>query len=407
MSTPAQHPLTLDRIWVVDLAVAAGLLLASLVLSAVSGTNEGLLTVLLVASVALRRKRPATALAVGALAAVGQLVMHSGPSPSIAAVPVLVYSLARWASPEIGKAALVTGLVGSVLGPLRWAFGAGNGLGLLGLLVMVLACAGIVVAAFLVGARRRESVENLQQRAVSAAETEQLRTAEEVQRAQVATAHERTRIARELHDIVAHSLSVIVVQAEGGKALAARRPEQASEVLTTIAETSRQALDEMRRMVGLLRGGEPEQAAYAPMPSLLDIPELVHRTSERATLRTYGEPPPVSPALGLTAYRIVQESLTNVLKHAGPQARAGVTVAYTAATIELEVVDDGGAATAPETPLFAADGRTPGPGHGLQGMAERVALHAGTVSAEPGPDGGFVVRASLPLDVPPTLPPAL
>jgi signal transduction histidine kinase len=210
------------------------------------------------------------------------------------------------------------------------------------------------------------------------------------------TVEERARIARELHDIVAHSLSVIVVQAEGGRALAAKRPERAAEVLGTIAETSREALEEMRRMVQLLRSGngEPEKAAYLPTPGLEDLADLVRKTSEIAQFTVFGAVPKVSRALGLSAYRIVQESLTNVLKHAGPDAVARVTVAYTAEAVEIEVSDDGRGASA------GSDGL----GHGLQGMRERVALHGGTFTSAPRPEGGFTVRARLPYAHEPSIP---
>jgi signal transduction histidine kinase len=281
-------------------------------------------------------------------------------------------------------------LVGAVLGPLRWALGVSDtSTGLIYLAMGVTGCAGIVIAAYLVGSRIREGAEVSRERQLSELERSRLMLAEQQQRAAVAAVDERNRIARELHDIVAHSLSVIVVQAEGGKALAVKRPEQASEVLGTIAETSRAALEEMRRMVGLLRSGrgEDEQTSYLPAPGLDDVADLVHRTSGSAELAVFGEPPPVSQALGLTAYRIVQESLTNVLKHAGPDARARVTLAYTATSVEIEVVDDGQGGVAEDD----------GQGHGLQGMAERVALHGGSLSTGPRPDGGFTVRASLPL----------
>jgi DNA-binding NarL/FixJ family response regulator len=125
-------------------------------------------------------------------------------------------------------------------------------------------------------------------------------------------------IARELHDIVAHSLSVMIVQAEGGRAAATRKPEVAAEALDTIAETGREALHEMRRIVGVLRAGPNEEpASYAPAPTLEEIPDMVARTSDRITLVVQGNPQPVSQALALTAYRVTQEALTNFLKHAG------------------------------------------------------------------------------------------
>jgi signal transduction histidine kinase len=189
---------------------------------------------------------------------------------------------------------------------------------------------------------------------------------------------------------------VIVVQAEGGRALAAKHPDQAPAVLATIAETSREALEEMRKMVGLLRSGgaEPEQVTYRPTPGLTDLAELVRKTSDTAEFTAFGTVPRVSPALGLSAYRVVQESLTNVLKHAGPRAAARVTVAYTADSIEIEISDNGrGDAASPDRL-----------GHGLQGMRERVALHGGSMSAEPRPGVGFVVRVWLPYASEPSAP---
>jgi signal transduction histidine kinase len=147
----------------------------------------------------------------------------------------------------------------------------------------------------------------------------------------------------------------------------------------------------MRRIVDLLRGGESDPS-YLPSPGVEDIAELVTRSGDRFEMTVFGSPPPASPALGLTAYRVVQESITNVLKHAGPLAKARVTVAYTPQAIEIEVTDDGrgAAADATESPVV---------GHGLRGMAERVALLHGSLDARPRPGGGFTVRATIPLDV--------
>ena len=386
-----------DRRLLLDAAVAVvvGLVVATPYLTYSPAAAAA--SLLLASSLAVRRLLPTVALALGTVGALGQLLAYSAPMLGIVVVPVLVYSVARWGGHRRGRTGLLLGLVGAVLGPLRWAVGVSDtSTGLIYLAMGVTGCAGIVIAAYLVGSRVREGAEVSRERQLSELERSRLMLAEQQQRAAVAAVDERNRIARELHDIVAHSLSVIVVQAEGGKALAAKRPEQAPEVLGTIAETSRAALEEMRRMVGLLRSGrgEDEQTSYLPAPGLDDIADLVHRTSGSAELVVFGEPPPVSQALGLTAYRIVQESLTNVLKHAGPDARARVTLAYTAASVEIEVVDDGrGAATEDDCQ-----------GHGLQGMAERVALHDGTLTTGPRPDGGFVVRASLPLADSPATP---
>jgi signal transduction histidine kinase len=311
---------------------------------------------------------------------------------------VLIYSAARWGGGQLGRTAVLLGLAGAVLGPARWALAVGSTSAALIYFAMgVTGCAAVVLAAYQIGRRQRESLENDRERELSELERSRLQLAELQQRATVAAVDERNRIARDLHDIIAHSLSVIVVQAEGGKALALKRPEKGPEVLGTIAETSREALEEMRRMVGLLRSGaqiEQEQTSYVPTPGLEEIPELVRKTTERAELAVFGEVPPVSQALGLTAYRIVQEALTNVLKHGGPAASARVTLAFTASAVEIEVADDGRGA--------AAD--SDGLGHGLQGMQERVAIHGGTLTAGPRPAGGYVVRAALPLGGEPTLP---
>jgi len=354
-------------------------------------------SVVLASSLMMRRLVPRVALAVGTVAALAQLFAQSTPMLGIVVVPILVYSAARWGGRELGQTALVLGLVGAVLGPIRWALAVGSASAAMIYFAMgVTGCAGVVLAAYLVGRRRSESVANVRERELSELERSRLMLAEQQQRAAVAAVDERNRIARDLHDIVAHSLSVIVVQAEGGRALASKRPEKGPEVLGTIAETSREALEEMRRMVGLLRSGargEPEETSYVPTPGLDEIPDLVRKTSERAELAVFGAVPQVSQALGLTAYRIVQESLTNVLKHGGPTATARVTLAFTAAAVEIEVADDGRGAAA------GGDGH----GHGLQGMQERVAIHGGTLAAGPRAAGGFTVRATLPLNAEPTV----
>ena len=395
--TTVRETLLSDRRFVVDLVLAV---VVALVVTApyVTYPAAAAASLLLASALALRRTLPKVALAIGAAGALAQLVAVPNPMVGIVVVPALVYSAARWGDRTDGQSALMLGLVGAVLGPVRWALSVGSPSAALIYFAMgVTGCAGIVLAAYLVGRRRREGLENVRERESSELERSRLMLAEQQQRAAVSAVDERNRIARDLHDIVAHSLSVIVVQAEGGKALTAKRPEKGPEVLGTIAETGREALEEMRRMVGLLRSGgsaEPEQTPYLPAPGLDDIPDLVQKTSDRAELSVFGEPPRVSQALGLTAYRLVQESLTNVLKHAGPAATARVTLAYTAAAIEIEVTDDG--------PGVVEGGD--GMGHGLRGMHERVAIHGGTLSAGPRAQGGFTVRASLPLAAEPTVP---
>jgi signal transduction histidine kinase len=205
--------------------------------------------------------------------------------------------------------------------------------------------------------------------------------------ARAAAAEERARIARELHDILSHSVSVMVVQAGAERMAQGSDRAATGETLEAIERTGRQALIEMRRLLGMLRvGGEPP--AHTPQPTLGELDELVAQVREAGLpveLHVAGEPAAVPPAVAVSAYRIVQEALTNVLKHAGP-ARARVVVRYASRALELEIADDGRGS--------AAVGDA---GHGLVGMRERVALYGGDFDAGTRNGGGFVVRARLPL----------
>ena len=210
------------------------------------------------------------------------------------------------------------------------------------------------------------------------------------QRAREAASAERSRIARELHDIVAHSVSVMVAQAGGAEELLESSPERAREALRSVRETGQQALVEMRRMVGLLRlegdGGE-----LAPQPRLTQLEELVAQARAAGLpteLRVEGPARTLPPGVDLSAFRILQEALTNARKHAG-EATARVTVRWTDDALELEVVDDGSGTS------NNGDG-----GHGLVGMRERAALFGGEVRAGPEPSGGFAVRVRLPITAP-------
>jgi signal transduction histidine kinase len=211
---------------------------------------------------------------------------------------------------------------------------------------------------------------------------------EREERARAAVAEERVRIARELHDVVAHAISVIVLQARGGRRSLATDPRETREALDMIEATGSQALAEMRRLLGMLRRDD-EEIALAPQPSLRYLDALAAQVRE-AGLPVYvsieGEPNRLSPGVDLSAYRIVQEALTNALKHAGP-ATARVVVRYGEHDLELEIADTGVGAAASD-----------GDGHGLAGMRERVSLYGGKIDAGPRDEGGFSVRARLPLD---------
>jgi signal transduction histidine kinase len=211
---------------------------------------------------------------------------------------------------------------------------------------------------------------------------------EREEKARAAVAEERVRIARELHDVVAHAISVIVLQARGGRRSLATDPGETREALDTIEATGSQALAEMRRLLGMLRRDD-EQIALAPQPSLRYLDALAAKVREAGLpvdLSVEGEPIELPPGVDLSAYRIVQEALTNALKHAGP-ATARVVVRYRENDLELEIADTG-----------LGMGANDGEGHGLVGMRERVSLYGGRIEAGPRNGGGFAVRARLPLD---------
>lgn len=209
--------------------------------------------------------------------------------------------------------------------------------------------------------------------------------------ARAAVAEERARIAREMHDVVAHSISVMVVQAEAAEAMIDSDPARARRPLAAVQQTGRDALTELRRMLGVLRERAEEGAALAPQPGLAGLDDLARQVRDAGlpvTVRVEGAPRPLPPGIDLSAYRIVQEGLTNALKHAGP-ATAEVLVRYGERELELSVSDDG----------RGHDPAANGGGHGLLGMRERVALYGGELAAGPRPQGGFALTARLPLDV--------
>ena len=227
---------------------------------------------------------------------------------------------------------------------------------------------------------RRLSERHLEARALAAER-------EREEKARAAVAEERVRIARELHDVVAHAISVIVVQARGGRRSLTTQPEEAREAFDSIEASGREALAEMRRLLGMLRQGDQE-LALVPQPSLRYLDALVAQVKEAGLpveLSVEGEPAALPPGVDLSAYRIVQEALTNALKHAGP-ATAQVVVRYGAEHLEVDVTDTGRRPTADD-----------GAGHGLVGMRERVTLFGGELEAGHRREGGFAVRARLPL----------
>jgi len=228
--------------------------------------------------------------------------------------------------------------------------------------------------------QRRSETRQLEERAASAER-------EREERARAAVADERARIARELHDVVAHQIVLMTVQAEGAARLPADDP-RIREALATISGAGREGLSEMRRMVGLLR--EPaDDDSLAPQPGLADLDPLIAHFGEAGlpvSVRVDGEPRRLPGGVDLSAYRIIQESLTNALKHGGPGVSADVTLAYGPDCLDITVVDDGRGITGPM-----------GSGHGIVGMEERAALLSGELRTGARDGGGFAVHASIPV----------
>jgi signal transduction histidine kinase len=205
-------------------------------------------------------------------------------------------------------------------------------------------------------------------------------------------ASERRRIAREMHDVVAHSMSVIAVQAAAGREIVHANPDKAAEVFARIESVGRESLAELRRMLDVIRDTGDGDASLTPQPGIADIAHAVAQSSDGGVatqLVVEGRQRPLAPGVELTAYRIVQEALTNVRKHAGRTATATVRISYGAHELVVTVTDDGrGAATA----LSGI-----GAGQGLIGMRERVEIYGGEFSSGPRPAGGYAVRAVLPI----------
>jgi signal transduction histidine kinase len=390
------HPVVVDAALFCPLA-----LLLALVLASGGSPWQAVAAVVQVGVLALRRARPVlTAAVVDGVAAAHLLtgvVGGSGPgeallvSPSDAAVLVALYSVAahgpRWAR--------YWGLVVALAGALGLGVALGRASGDVGealvVVVSVTVTAGVLaLLAWTLGQWRRTRlahVRTLEERARGVeTEREQLQA--------LAAAAERARIAREMHDVVAHSLSVVIAQADGGRYAATADPAAAVRALEAVAGTGRAALTDMRRLLGVLR--EDGGAVFEPQPGVEDVPALV--ASVRASglpvaLVTTGEARQLPAGAGLAVYRVVQEGLTNVLKHGGPSARATVRLHWSPGRLEAHVEDDGRGASA------GVDGeaRGDGVGRGLAGMAERMALYGGTAHAGPRSGGGFAVQAVLPV----------
>jgi signal transduction histidine kinase len=343
---------------------------------------------------AWRRRHPLAVSLVTGLATAGYGL---APYPDLA-MPIPIggvvgmYSVAAWGS---RRAARFAGLFAAVVAVVSLSLPRTDA-DLVDAAFVSLALAG----AWLLGDRarvQRALAAELQERA---ARLERER-ADEARRA---VASERTRIARELHDVVAHHVSMMVVQAEAGPVAVEHDPARAAGAFEAIAATGRQALVEMRRLLGMLRGDEEQAPSLAPQPGLAEVPSLVEqvgRAGLRVELVVEGTEAALPPGVDLSAYRIVQEALTNALRHGGP-GRARVLVRYGADDLRLQISNEAAA----DNGLESASGRQPtdsdrpdrGSGRsGLLGMQERVNLFGGELRAGPGPDGGFTVVARLPI----------
>ncbi|WP_350281328.1 sensor histidine kinase [Kribbella sp. HUAS MG21] len=309
--------------------------------------------------------------------------------PGNAGLLVALYAISVYGDVRLSRIALGIGGLGVLMAVSRyWANSDWKQQ-----ITMMVALGAVVFGVWAFGERRRTRGLYVAQLEERAAQLERDRDRE----AKLAVSNERTRIAREIHDVVAHGLSIMIVQADGGLYAADQSPDAAKKALATIGDTGRASLTEMRKMLGLLKQDEqselgPHQAR--PQPGVSSLPELIENVREAGLSVEYqvtGEPRELPALLGLTAYRIVQEGLTNTLKHAGPGARTSVTLDFGREMLTVVVTDDGhGAGVAPSSD----------PGHGLVGMRQRVSVSGGTVNAGPKAGGGYEVVARLPYDLP-------
>jgi signal transduction histidine kinase len=374
--------------------------------------------------VVFRRAYPVQAFAVVIAVGALQVLLLHRPAGADLAVLVVLYTLAASRPRRISLRGLAICLAGGAVAIVRW-HPAHGGLNLSTIGTEAILFGAPVLLAWLLGdsARwRRGYYQALEERA---ARLERERDAQ----AQVAAAAERARIAREIHDVVAHNVSVMVVQADGAAFALDSSPQRAREALAAISATGRRALTEMRSLLGVLRDppgrdgglgdgelgdmtlgdgtlgdgtlGDPGPA-LAPQPGVEDLADLLEQARTAGlpvSLTVSGTPRPVPAGEALAAYRVVQESLTNVRKHAGPGATAVVSLDYDEEGLMIRVTDDGAGASAVPGRLGGVTGSAgpAGPGHGLAGMRERVELYGGTARSGPRAGGGYEVTARLPV----------
>jgi signal transduction histidine kinase len=378
-----------------------------------------------IAAVAVQRRWPIPALVAALLAAVVQMALAAGPVPADLAVPIILYTIAAERRRKVSLALLgaalavvtawtvyvaldgkadgwlesLAGRAGkggrggqeaspgtAVLLPHRAATdGPGENLTTFGPTdwggIPVLGSP--LVVAWAIGWSVQSRRAYLGELMARARDLERERD----QQAALAVAAERARITREVHDVVAHGLAIIVMQAQGGTAAFAKRPTDTLAALDTIVATGRASLADMRHV--LSAPGQIDDPG--PVPGLAQLPRLVDQVRQAGTrvqLHIDGSPRPLPTGVDVSSYRIVQEALTNTMKHAGPGACAQVVVSYSSDELRLDASDNG-----------TGESASGGIGNGLRGMRERAALLGGEVAAGPGPDGGYVVRARIPLNL--------
>ncbi|EMF01656.1 two-component sensor histidine kinase [Streptomyces mobaraensis NBRC 13819 = DSM 40847] len=387
-----RHPTGVDSFWAVLLL---GLCALTLTENAMRSPGERVAAVgvslLMCTVVALRRRMPEKMLILAIVVGLAQLAFDVEVNLYDVPMLVIVYTVAsgpcRWAS----RVALVGGVLAPVLYFWRWPDTTSDSLthDLFGLAFGAFP----FLLSWVLGDRMRTRRAYWDQLEERAARLEK----EREQQAKMAVTAERARIARELHDVVAHNVSVMVVQADGAAYVLDSSPEQAKQALETISGTGRQALAEMRRLLGVLRteDGSAPAGEYVPQPDVEQIEELVEQVRGAGLpvdYRVEGSARPLPSGVELTAYRIVQEALTNTRKHGGPDAGASVRLTYFDDGLGLLVEDDGRGA---QHELYESGGAD-GMGHGLIGMRERVGMVGGTLDAGPRPGGGFRISVLLP-----------
>ncbi|SCK58219.1 sensor histidine kinase [Streptomyces sp. WMMB 322] len=409
-----RHPTWVDSWWAVLLLVISAVWIVASVggpdgAGLPRGPQEQIaaipITLAMCTVVALRRRVPEKMLVLATGTGVAQVVTHVDVGPSNFAMLVIVFTVAsrntRWAS----RFALVGALLAPTIAALRWPDERQTlTSAILGDIFMTVT----FLLAWVLGdslRTRRAYYAQLEERATRLEKEREAQT-------KIAAAAERARIARELHDVVAHNVSVMVVQADGAAYVLDSAPDQAKQALETISGTGRQALAEMRRLLGVLRTGEVGSAAggfagraresgngigdYLPQPGVEQLSELIEQVRGAGLTVSFsieGTPRPLPSSVELTAYRVVQEALTNTRKHGGPEVGATVRLRYGRDELSLLAEDDGRGA---ERELYE-DGGTDGLGHGLIGMRERVGMVGGSLETGPRPGGGFRISAVLPL----------